>query len=335
MIQQNISLKEYNTFGVACRAKYFMKLKSMSALAPMTRFLKEEKSETLVVGEGSNILFQKPYFDGVVIVNRLKGIDILEEDANEVVIQVMGGEIWDDFVSYCVDNKYYGIENLSLIPGTVGAAPVQNIGAYGVEIKDCIEDVLALDLENGNHKLFTKEECRFDYRSSVFKTDFPDRYLIIALVIKLSKNKKFTLDYGDLKKSLSTHPSLEEVRNKIIEIRKNKLPDTKEMGNAGSFFKNPIVPVAKLDQLLKKFPDMVHYPTGDKNKRKLAAGWLIEQAGWKGKRKGDVGVHNQQALVIVNHGNATGQEILEFSKEIMDDIFDRYGVRLEGEVRIY
>jgi UDP-N-acetylmuramate dehydrogenase len=335
MIKQNISIKEYNTFGIECQAKHFVKLKSVDDFAPLIDFLKKEKIKTLVIGEGSNILFQNPYFDGIVIVNRLKGIDILEEDRESVVVEVMGGEIWDDFVKYCVDNEYYGVENLSLIPGTVGAAPVQNIGAYGVEVRDCVEEVLAINLETGNPEILTKEECRFDYRTSIFKTDFPDKYLIRSVTFRLSKIKKLVLNYGKLNESLSADSSLEEVRNKIIDIRESKLPDTKVLGNAGSFFKNPIIPIEKLNLLLRKHPKIVHYPTETNEERKLAAGWLIDQAGWKGKRKGEVGVHKEQALVIVNHGNATGQEIIDFSKEIINDIFDKFGVLLEREVRIY
>ncbi len=334
MINQDFSLKAYNTFGIECIARQFIELKNRENVSTLVSHLSQQQQKTLVIGEGSNILFQNPVFDGIAIVNRLKGIELVKEDEKSVWLEVSGGEIWDDFAAFCVENNYYGIENLSLIPGTVGAAPVQNIGAYGVEVKDVIEEVSAIKLTTGESETFNNKGCQFSYRNSIFKQEFPDIYLIVSVLFKLSKKPKFVLDYGKLKEVLSPNPSLQEVRNKIIEIREAKLPDPKLIGNAGSFFKNPIISIGQLTNLLKNYPKIVHYPAGEE-KAKLAAGWLIDQAGWKGKRKGDVGVHQNQALVIVNYGDTSGQEIIDFSQEIMDDIFEKFGVILEREVRVY
>ena len=333
-IKTNKSLKNYNTFGIECIANQFIELINREDLSTLVNHLSRQKQKTIVIGEGSNILFQTAVFDGIAIVNRIKGIELVKEDEKWVWIEVLGGEIWDEFVKYCVENKYYGVENLSLIPGTVGAAPVQNIGAYGMEVKDIIEEVSAIKLATGQSETFDNKDCKFSYRNSIFKQEFPDKYLIVSVQFKLSKIPNLVLDYGNLKEVLSPNPSLLEVRNKIIEIRETKLPDPKLIGNVGSFFKNPIISIGKRNALLKNFPKIVHYPAGE-GKAKLAAGWLIDQAGWKGKRKGDVGVHQNQALVIINYGDANGQEIINFSQRIMNDVFEKFEVVLEREVRVY
>ena len=332
-IQTNVSLKPYNTFGIECRSKYFVAIERERDVEAIFRFISREKPRHLVIGGGSNLLFKNDFFDGLTIHNRLKGIRLISENEHSVIIETKGGEIWDDFVQFCVSRNYYGVENLSLIPGTTGAAPVQNIGAYGVELQDIFHSLTALHLETGERKIFSKEDCLFGYRDSYFKSREPDTYLIESVRFRITKTKKLSLDYAHLKEQLPENPELQEVRALIINIRRNKLPDTEVTGNAGSFFKNPFVSREKLDELRNLYPRIPFYVQGDK--LKIAAGWLIEQAGWKGKRIGDAGVHGKQALVLVNYGNSSGQDILSLASLIENSVFQKFGLRLEREVRVY
>ena len=332
-IKTNISLKPYNTFGIECRSRYFIALNEEKDVAAVSGLLSREKLKKLVIGGGSNLLFKDDVFEGLAILNRLKGISIVSENERKVIIEAKGGEVWDDLVRYCVERNYYGIENLSLIPGTAGAAPVQNIGAYGVELQDVFHSLTAIHLQSGERKDFGKEECRFAYRNSYFKSQEPDTYLIESVRIKLSKIKKFKLDYAHLKEQLPENPELKEVRALIIRIRQHKLPDTEVLGNAGSFFKNPFVSRKKLNELKALYPTIPFYENGDKIK--IAAGWLIEQAGWKGKRIGNAGVHSQQALVLVNYGGSSGKDILSLASMIENSVLEKFGIHLEREVRVY
>ncbi len=260
-----------------------------------------------------------------------KGIALKDEDADTVTLEVQAGEIWDDFVRYCVSNNYYGVENLSYIPGTVGATPVQNIGAYGSEVKDCISKVYAVDIYSLENKTFTNQECQFSYRNSIFKQT--KKYIITKVEFVLKKHAKLNLEYANLKNILADNLSISQLRNEIIKIRKNKLPDPQEIPNAGSFFKNPIVELADYELLKRQNPKLVSFKTSD-GKMKLAAGQLIEFAGYKGYTNGRVGVHDKQALVLVKHENGTGQNVAELAKEIQTKIFQKFNINLEPEVLI-
>ena len=331
MLRQDFPLKDLNTFGIECTARYYFELTDVRDPAELQDTIRRHR--TLVLGGGSNILFRNSRFDGLVLHNKLKGINVVEEDKNSIIVEVKAGEVWDDFVAYCVENKYYGVENLSLIPGTAGAAPVQNIGAYGVELKDVFYQLNAIHLSTGEQKTFDKNSCRFGYRDSVFKSHYPDTYLITAVQLKLSKQKKLNLSYPGLQEYKDEITDIRQVRNAVIKIRKEKLPDPEITGNAGSFFKNPVISREKLNQLISKYPDIPHYPFGDR--WKVAAGWLIEKAGWKGKRTGNAGVHDKQALILVNYGGSTGEEILNLAAQIEKDVYRLSGIRLEREVRVY
>ncbi len=336
IFQENYSLKHLNTFGIEAKAKFFIELNSEIEL---TYFIKTELykfKNVLILGSGSNILFTKDY-DGLVIKYSAKGIDILSEDENEIIINASAGEIWDNLVNYCVKNNYYGIENLSLIPGTVGAAPIQNIGAYGVELKDCLDSLEGYSLNNGDKKVFNKDECRFGYRDSIFKSEYKNKILITSVILKLSKKKSFNLTYqglaAELKNINENEITIELVSEIIKKIRRSKLPDTNILGNSGSFFKNPEISKEQFLSLHQKNPDLVFYRTID-NKYKIPAAWLIEKCGYKGKRIGNVGTYEKQALVIVNYGNSKGSEIKEFADKILDDVSKKFGINLEYEVNI-
>jgi UDP-N-acetylmuramate dehydrogenase len=291
----------------------------------------------LILGGGSNILFTKD-FDGLVIKNHFSGISILEENNEEVVIKVGAGEVWHDFVLFCIKHDYAGIENLSLIPGQVGASPIQNIGAYGVEVKDVITDVEAFDLRTHATKSFSNQACEFAYRSSIFKTSEKGNYFITAVTFKLKKQAKINTSYGAIEQELErmdiTSPSIKDVSDAVIKIRSSKLPDPKELGNSGSFFKNPIISEEQKNKILDQYTGAPHYsqPNGD---YKIAAGWLIEQCGWKGRRIDNYGVHANQALVLVNYGGAEGRDIFELSEAIIQSIRDVFDITLEREVNIF
>lgn len=331
----NYQLKNHHTFGTEATAKYYFEFTETEDLAG---FLATNKDWTnwqiLILGEGSNLLFVND-FQGLIISPNIPGIKIVHEDRNNIWLEVGAGVVWDDLVEFAVFNRWGGIENLSLIPGKVGAAAVQNIGAYGMEIKNQIESVTGFDLESQTEYTLDVADCLYAYRDSIFKNQLNDRFIITSVNIKLDKFPEFILNYGDLQ--LETEKlgaiNLRNIRKAVIGIRESKLPDPKIYGNAGSFFKNPIVESILAEQLLAIYPNMSHYPAPEGH-TKLAAGWLIDQCGWKGFRRGDAGVHEKQALVLVNYGNATGREIYELSEEIKQSVQEKFGIELEREVNV-
>ena len=339
-IKKNYDLIELNTFHLKANAKFFIELKSEEDLRELFFTNEFKDNEKLFLGGGSNILFTKN-FNGLVVLNRLKGIKIINEDNENIFVKSMGGEWWNDLVSFTVERGLWGIENLSLIPGTVGATPVQNIGAYGVELKDCLESVEAYEIKTGEKKIFTNEECEFDYRDSIFKSKLKGQYFISAITIKLSKLENKNVRYKALQEYLDNNhievKSVKDISNVVCEIRKSKLPDPKILGNAGSFFKNAFVDKKKLEELKKMYPEIPSFeePVSSKDSAsevKIPTGWLIEQCGWKGKRVGNVGVHERQALVLVNYDGATGEEIKNLAFEIMDSVYKKFGLKLTPEV---
>ncbi len=326
------NLKTYNTFNINAKCKYFFKC---SSIEEIRKCLKSEdflNNSKLIIGEGSNILF-KNNFEGFILKPELKGIKILSETSENITLKVYNGEIWDDFAQFCVNHNYYGIENLSLIPGNVGSATFQNIGAYGSEIKDVIVEVETINIQTRKLEYFKRNKCKFDYRSSIFKKK--QKYIIISTTFILSKSFQPNLEYSGLRDELKDkiNISAENVRNAVIKIRRAKLPNPKEIGNAGSFFKNPIVNNQKFLELKCKFDDLKYYQLPN-NEYKIPAGWMIEKCGWKGKQIGNVGTYHKQALIIVNYGKATGNEIFQFSQKIKKSVFDEFGITLEEEVKI-
>jgi UDP-N-acetylmuramate dehydrogenase len=335
IIEYNISLKHLNTFGIEVYAKEFVVIKSHQDLQALISQRDISKEKFLIIGGGSNILFTKD-FGGLLIKMEIEGVELVREDEKYVWIKAGAGLVWHDFVLYTIEKGWGGLENLSLIPGTVGASPIQNIGAYGVEVKDVIEDVMGIDLITTQTVAIKSNDCQFEYRSSIFKKEIKDKFLITEVVFKLSKRPKLHVEYGairdELKKENIEHPTIKDVSNAVINIRRSKLPDPTVVGNAGSFFKNPVVDQQKLSELKSLVPSIVSYPFGDQFK--LAAGWLIEQAGWKGYRENNVGCHEKQALVLVNHGGATGAEILRLAQKIQHSVRQKFGVDLEMEVNL-
>jgi len=334
-IKTHFSLKDLNTFGIDLRAKEFVVVKAHQDLFDLILKRDLTKEKFLMLGGGSNVLFTKD-FEGLLLKNEISGIEVINEDAQQVWIKVGAGVVWHEFVMHCIERGWGGLENLSLIPGTVGASPIQNIGAYGVEVKDLIVEVEGVDLVQKNTRTIESQECEFAYRSSVFKTSLKNTFLITAVVFRLDKQPKLHVEYGAIKDQLSKmkigHPTIKDVSNAVISIRQSKLPDPNIIGNAGSFFKNPVVSAKKLNELKAIFPGIVSFPFG--NEIKLAAGWLIEQAGWKGHREGNVGCHEKQALVLVNHGNASGAEVLQLAQKIQQSVYTKFGVELEMEVNV-
>jgi UDP-N-acetylmuramate dehydrogenase len=334
-IQNHFSLRNYNTFGIEANAKQFVAIHSIEELKSV---LTENKTKNkFVLGGGSNMLLTKD-IDALVIHIDLKGKKIVDENDDFVWVESQAGENWHEFVMWTIDNDFGGLENMSLIPGNVGTTPVQNIGAYGTEIKDTFVTCAAMKIDSLEMRNFDKTECHFGYRESIFKNEVKNQFIITSVVFKLTKhNHKINIAYGDIAAELEKlnikNPTLKEVSNAVITIRQSKLPDPKVIGNSGSFFKNPIVLKSEFEPIHKKFPEMKYYEISE-TEVKVPAGWLIEQAGFKGKRFGDAGVHKNQALVLVNYGNATGQEILNVSKEIQDTIFKKFGIQIEAEVNI-
>ena len=334
-IQTNFSLKSYNTFGIEAKAKQFVAVHNLKDLRTV---LQENKSnKKFILGGGSNMLLTKD-IEALVIHIDLKGKKIIKEDDDFVWVESQAGENWHEFVIWTIDQNFGGLENMSLIPGNVGTTPVQNIGAYGTEIKDTFVSCEAMTIKNQEIKTFTNQECHFGYRESIFKNETKDQYIITSVVYKLTKrNHKINISYGDISGELSKNniknPSLKDVSNAVIAIRQSKLPDPKELGNSGSFFKNPIISKTDFEKIHQQFPEMKYYEVSE-TQVKVPAGWLIEQAGFKGKRFGDAGIHKNQALVLVNYGNATGQEILDVSKKIQETIFDTFGIHIEAEVNV-
>ena len=311
-ILSNYNLKNYNTFNVEAETKFFVRCSSAEEIKELLTEKKFVENKHLIIGKGSNILFTKN-FNGLVISPDIQGVTIISEAPEYVKIKVSSGESWDNFVNFCVEKKYYGVENLSWIPGNVGAAAFQNIGAYGVEAKDIIETVEAINIKNGKIEKFRNSECKFGYRTSLFKEKFENQYIIVAVIFNLRKNKYFTLDYQGLKEELKKFDkkNIRTIRQAVINLRKSKLPDPKILGNGGSFFKNPLIDKIKLAELIEKFDNVPFFKLAEQ-KYKIPAAWLIEKAGWRGKKVGNAGSHSKHALVIVNYGNATGREIWYF-----------------------
>jgi UDP-N-acetylmuramate dehydrogenase len=334
MILNNISLQKFNTFGLDYKAAVFISVDSEEEAAQTVKSGKEIRDQVLVLGWGSNILFISD-FHGTIIQPAMTRIEIEEGHGDQIIISAGAGIIWDNLVEWTVNQGFGGFENLSLIPGTVGATPVQNIGAYCIEVKDKIEKVRAVSLADGTIREFNNDECHFGYRDSIFKNDLKGKYLITRVYYRLSKNPILNTGYGSLHEEVKKlgKLSIRTVREAVINIRKTKLPDPEVIGNAGSFFRNPIVSNTEAASLRKNNPAMPFYPDPS-GEIKVAAGWLIEQCGWKGKRFGDAGVHDKQALVLVNYGKATGKEILDLSEKIKMSVFDKFGIKLEMEVEV-
>jgi UDP-N-acetylmuramate dehydrogenase len=334
-ILNHFSLKNYNTFGIEASAKQFVGVHSVEELK--TVLVENKNQNKFILGGGSNMLLTKD-IESLVLHIDLKGKKIIKENEGFVWVESQAGENWHEFVLWTINQDFGGLENMSLIPGNVGTTPVQNIGAYGAEIKDTFVSCTAMKIDNQELRTFSNEECHFGYRESIFKNEVKDQYIITSVIFKLTKrNHKITVSYGDIaseleKNNIST-PTLKDVSNAVIAIRQSKLPDPKVLGNSGSFFKNPILLKSEFEKIHQKFPEMKFYDVSE-TEVKVPAGWLIEQAGFKGKRYGDAGIHKNQALVLVNYGSATGQEILAVSTEIQDTVFSTFGIHIETEVNI-
>jgi UDP-N-acetylmuramate dehydrogenase len=336
-IQENVDLRSLNTFGIRAKARYFVSVISQEQLSTLFHHDLFRNSKRLILGGGSNILFTSD-FDGLVILNQLRGFATVRETDDTVWLSVASGENWHNLVMHCVNHNYGGIENLSLIPGTVGAAPMQNIGAYGVELGEVIESVDAVDIHSGEKLTFPNKACLFGYRESIFKQELKEKIFISSITLRLSKkNHRLRLDYGAIQETLRalkiTQPTLRDVSRAVIQIRSSKLPDPAVLGNAGSFFKNPSVPETHYQSLKFKYPKIPGYTT-ENQLIKVPAGWLIEQCGWKGLQRGFVGVHQQQALVLVNTGNATGADVLQLAHDIQASVLEKFNITLVPEVNI-
>lgn len=334
-LQNNVSLKPFNTFGIDVKAKTFVSVNSVAELQEVLKTFQNQSK--LILGGGSNMLLTKDV-DAVVIHLNIKGIEVLHQDTSHVLVKAFAGENWHEFVLWCLKNNYGGVENLSLIPGNIGAVPIQNIGAYGVEIKDVLESCEAMHIETGEIKSFSNKDCNFGYRESVFKQSLKNKYVIINVSFKLTKNlHHLKIGYGDIKTELEKQgvdiPKINDISQAVIRIRQSKLPDPKEIGNSGSFFKNPIISISKYQSLLKNFPNMPNYPISD-NLVKVPAGWLIEHAGFKGKTMGNYGVHKKQALVLVNYGGADGENIYNLAKLIQLTVKRLFDIEIEMEVNV-
>lgn len=335
-LQPDFPLKERNTFGIDVKARYFARFESVEELQQLLTLPEVQSLEKLILGGGSNLLFTKD-FEGVVLQNDIRGIEVLREDGDEVYIKAGGGVVWHDLVLYALQHNYGGIENLSLIPGTVGAAPLQNIGAYGVELKDVFHELEAVHLPTGEVHLFDNATCRFGYRESVFKNELKGQFVVTSVVFRLSKKHVLNTSYGAITTTLQEmqvqQPSIQDVSAAVCHIRQSKLPDPKQIGNAGSFFKNPEIPLQQYEQLKAQYPHIPSYPLTP-DTVKVPAGWLIEQCGWKGKTFGNYGVHKNQALVLVNYGGANGGEVRQLAYDIISSVEEKFGIRLHPEVNI-
>lgn len=335
-ITSHTSLKPLNTFGIDVKAKYFTEITTLENLKELICSSQYKNNQTLILGGGSNVLFTKDV-DALVIKNNLKGINITNETEDDVFVKCAAGEVWHEFVMWCINKNYAGLENLSLIPGCTGASPMQNIGAYGAEIKDTFYELEAIDAITGEKTIFNNSDCKFGYRESVFKRELKNQFIITSVTFKLSKKPHFNIEYGAIKQELDqmgiTELSIKAISQAVINIRSSKLPNPKEIGNAGSFFKNPEISAAHHHELKSQFPNLVSYPLENKN-YKLAAGWLIEQAGLKGYRIGDAGVHKLQALVLINYANATGSQIYNLSSYVLEQVKQKFNVDLEREVNV-
>lgn len=335
-IEQNYNLSKLNTFGINVNTKFFVEIKSEEDLLKLFSLPEFKDNKKMFLGGGSNVLFTKD-FDGIVVLNKLAGIEIIEEDLDSGTVKAMGGELWHDLVLFAVNCGYWGLENLAFVPGTVGASPIQNIGAYGVELKDSLFQVEAFEIETGLKKIFSKKECNFGYRDSIFKNEFKGKYFISAVIFKLNKKENKNIKYKTIKEyieknniKISTPKEISEI---VGIIRNGKLPDPKILGNAGSFFKNIFIDKIKLQKLLTDYSDVPYFEEEDIIK--IPAGWLIEQCGWKGKRFGNVGVFEKQALVLVNYGGATGLEITSLANKIIKSVKDKFDLDLTPEVNLF
>ena len=335
-VQENVSLKQYNTFGIEAAARWFSSFTSQHELQELLALQQQKSTNRLILGGGSNMLLTKDV-DGIVMKNEVKGIEVVNEDHEFIYLRSGAGENWHQLVQYAVQQNWGGLENLSLIPGNVGASPMQNIGAYGVEIKEVMNELQALHIHDQQLVTFSNADCAFGYRESVFKRKFKNEFVILNVTYKLRKQPVYHISYGAIQQELEKmgvkELSVKAISDAVIQIRSSKLPDLKVTGNAGSFFKNPSVSIHQYQQLKQEFPEIVAYPNAD-GTFKLAAGWLIEQCGWKGYRRGDAGCHAKQALVLVNYGSAAGSEIVALSKEITESVQKKFQVTLETEVNI-
>ncbi len=336
VFQESISLKPYNTFSIDVKANFFVEIKKEQALKELFGEIDQQTQEILVLGGGSNMLFTKD-FKGLVIKISIPDISYIE-NGDEVSVTAGAGVVWNDLVTFCVTKGFAGLENLTLIPGTVGASPIQNIGAYGVELKDVFSSCTAFEMATSQIKTFMHADCKFGYRESIFKNELKGKYIITSVTFQLNKKATIRTQYGaittELEKRNIKQPSIADVSNVVAAIRVSKLPDPSTIGNAGSFFKNPVIEKTQFENLFAKFPEVVHYPA-PAGKIKLAAGWLIEQCGFKGKVVGETGTWKNQALVLVNHGHASGQEVYDFSEQIITSVHAKFNVKLSREVNIF
>jgi len=332
IIKENISLLSYNTFGIDAKADYFIEYNSVEELQTALKSEIVKSNRLLHIGGGSNLLFMKD-FKGVILHSAINFIKKVSEDADTVILEAGAVVDWDDFVAYTVEKGWGGVENLSLIPGEVGASAVQNIGAYGVEVQDVIVKVNAVEIETGEPKTFSVEDCQYGYRESIFKKELKGKYIITSVVFKLQKQAQFKLNYQHLEAEVLKNGdiNLQNIRQTIIAVRESKLPDPKIFGNAGSFFMNPVISKAHFNELLAQYPQMPHYFVSE-TEEKVPAGWLIDQCGWKGKQIGNAGVHDKQALVLVNKGGATGAEIVYLAEQIQASVKTKFGIELRAEV---
>ncbi len=336
-INENINLKPFNTFSIEVISKYFARFNSIDCLQELLQQKITKENKKLILGGGSNILFTKN-FDGIILKNEIDFIEVIKETNENIFVKCGAGTNWHNFVLHCISNNWAGVENLSLIPGCIGASPMQNIGAYGVEVKDVIETVEAISIKDYSLKIFTNKQCAFGYRESIFKREVKGAYIITAVIFKLHKTPNYNTSYGaivaELEKMNIINLSIQAISNAVIRIRNSKLPDPKVLGNAGSFFKNPTISKEQFDALKNEFENIVGFINDKNNMVKLAAGWLIEQCGYKGFRKGDAGCNALQALVLVNYGNATGTEIYDLSSAIILSVQKKFNINLEREVNI-
>ncbi|WP_207429496.1 UDP-N-acetylmuramate dehydrogenase [Pedobacter sp. SYSU D00535] len=334
-VLENFSVKQLNTFGVDATARYYVEINSVNDLRTLFADQRWQNVERMIIGGGSNMLFTRNY-EGLLIRMNIKGI-VQEVQGDDVLVTAGGGEVWNDLVNYCVERGFAGMENLTLIPGSVGASPIQNIGAYGVELKDVFFSCEAYDIGSGEMRTFTNADCQFDYRDSIFKRELKEKVIITAVTYKLSTVPSLNTSYGAISSELARRgiksPSIKDISRVVADIRVSKLPDPSTIGNAGSFFKNPIISEEEFRQIQSTFPDTVHYCLSNSTV-KLAAGWLIEQCGWKGKKVGETGTWKNQALVLVNHGKATGSEVYALSEAIIQSVKEKFGVVLEREVNM-
>tara|TARA_R100000908_G_scaffold65428_1_gene56456 strand:- start:100845 stop:101876 length:1032 start_codon:yes stop_codon:yes gene_type:complete len=335
VIREGFNIAAYNTMGISATSRFFAEVDTLEELKEVLAFARDQHLPMYFLGGGSNVLFVDDY-DGLLIRMNIKGKEIQNENDDHLLLKAGAGENWHELVMYCVEKGWGGIENLSLIPGSTGAAPIQNIGAYGVELDQVFVSLEAIEVSTGERRTFSKEECRFGYRDSIFKNELKGEYVICSVVLRLQKHPEITTSYKALTNALAekgiSKPTIRDISNTVIEIRESKLPDPSKIGNTGSFFKNPVISKDQFHTLQKEYPEIPHYPAGDEIK--IPAAWLIDQCGWKGKRFGDAGVHKMQALVIVNYGNATGPEIWDLANKIQHSVQQKFGIALTPEVNI-